>query len=450
MKGQEVYTIRSIKKGFVLCLKLTVIFGVLFSVVFTQTTLYGIGMSFAISGLYCFGLGFGNGFINHYLSQKWDWITETNQRVSAGIIATILYTVPVVLGIDYVVFIIINGNNPADFFKENFLWIHLFYIILSLGISTFLHARGFMINWKAAMTKQTTKQEIVAKTETAKFESLKSQIDPHFLFNSLNVLTSLIGENPAQAEKFTTKLSKVYRYVLEQRNKELTPLEEELKFAKTYMELLGMRFEDAVKFTIPSTVNNKDLKIVPLSLQLLLENAVKHNVVSSAKPLEINIFEHDGFLHIENNINPKETIGKSTKVGLRNIADRYGLITNKRVIIENNNKTFKVSLPLLTKTNNMYQDDLENSKYVRAVERVEKLKEFYQNLASYCLVIPFLIFINLRFSPGFYWFWFPVFGWGIGLTFHFLEVNNYNIFLGKNWEERKIKELMDNNKNKYN
>ena len=91
----------------------------------------------------------------------------------------------------------------------------------------------------------------------------------------------------------------------------------------------------------------------------------------------------------------------------------------------------------------MYTEDLENSKYVKAVERVEKLKEFYQNLASYCLVIPFLIFINLRFSPQFHWFWFPIFGWGIGLVFHFLEVNNYNIFLGKNWEDKKIKELMD-------
>ena len=253
----------------------------------------------------------------------------------------------------------------------------------------------------------------------------------------------MIGENPNQAEKFTTKLSKIYRYVLEQRNKELIVLAEELQFAKAYMELLAMRFEDAVKFTIPSAVSNDALKIVPLSLQLLLENAVKHNVVSTSKPLVINIFEKDGYLHIENNINPKEAFGKSTKVGLRNIADRYGLLTNKNVMIENNNKTFRVSLPLLTKTQNiMYSEDLENSKYVKAVEKVQKLKEFYQNLASYSIVIPFLIFINLQFSPGFHWFWFPVFGWGIGLLFHFLEVNNYNMFLGRGWEERKIKELM--------
>ena len=449
MTSQEVYTIKSVKNAAILCLKLTIIFGLLFSVIFWQTTIEGIAWSFIISGMYSFGIGFGNGFINGYLSTKWDWIKHTNQRVWAGIIASVLYTVPIVLMINYVVFVVINNNNSDTFFKGNFFWAHLFYIVLSLGVSTFLHAKGFMQNWKVAMTKENTKQEIVAKTETAKFESLKNQLDPHFLFNSLNVLTSLIGENPNQAERFTTKLSKVYRYVLEQRNKDLVPIEEELKFAKTYMELLGMRFEDAVKFNIPDIISTNELKIVPLSLQLLLENAVKHNVVSTSKPLTINIYEEDNYLIIENNINPKEALGKSTKIGLQNIADRYGLITQRGVKIKNNNKKFKVSLPLLIKMNNiMYSDNLENSKYVKAVERVEKLKEFYQNLVSFCLVIPFLIFINLKFFPSFHWFWFPIFGWGIGLTFHFLEVNNYNIFLGRNWEDRKIKEMMEQeNKN---
>jgi hypothetical protein len=441
---RDVFTIGSVKKGIIVCLQLTVGFALVFGVLFNDFSWDELWKSFIISGMFSFGMGFGNGLINSYLNTRWDWITQTNQRVTAGIIATVLYTIPLVLGIDYVTLVVLNDIDPSRFFEERFFWTHLFYIILSLGVSTFLHARGFMRNWKTAMTQETTRQEIVAKTETAKFESLKSQIDPHFLFNSLNVLTSLIGENPNQAEKFTTKLSKVYRYVLEQRNKDLIPLSEELQFAKTYMELLSMRFEDAVHFEIPTTVSNAELKIVPLSLQLLLENAVKHNVVSSLKPLSIKIYEQDGFLMIENNINPKEAIGKSTKVGLRNIADRYGLITRRRVTIENNNTTFKVSLPLLTQMNNiMYPEDLENSKYVRAVEHVEKLKEFYQNLASYVIVIPFLIFINLYFSPGFHWFWFPAIGWGIGIIFHWLEANNYNVFLGRNWEERKIKEMME-------
>ena len=441
---KEVFTAKNLKKGMVLCTKMTLIFTLIFGVLLNEFTLENLWKSFLISGMFSFGMGLGNGFINSYLSSKWDWVTQTNKRVTVGIIATLLYTIPLVLTVDYIAFVIIDGDDPRNFFSGNRMLVHLFYIILSLGISTFLHAKDFMLNWKAAITQETTRQEIVAKTETAKFESLKSQIDPHFLFNSLNVLTSLISENPYQAEKFTTKLSKVYRYVLEQRNKDLIPLLEELQFAKTYMELLAMRFEDAVHFEIPTAVSNPELKIVPLSLQLLLENAVKHNVVSSTRPLSIKIYEKDGGLIIENNINPKEAIGKSTKVGLRNIADRYGLITQRNVIIENNNKTFKVSLPLLIHTNNtMYHKDLENSKYVRAVERVEKLKEFYQNLASYMIVIPFLVFINLYFTPHYYWFWFPAIGWGIGVLFHWLEANNYTVFLGKNWEERKIKELME-------
>jgi len=450
MNSNSGMTKRQFKEGVIVSLKITLIFALLFTLINQNFSFKAIGYTLLISAMYSFGLGFAQGIINDSLSNKWDWIEHTNTRIWAGIVTTILYTVPAVLLIDYVNFIVISGHNVDRFFSGRYLWQHVFYIILSFGVSAFIHARGFMIQWKNSVKQESTKQEIVAKTETAKFESLKNQLDPHFLFNSLNVLTSLIGENPQQAERFTTKLSKVYRYVLEQRNKDLVPIEEELKFAKTYMELLGMRFEEAVQFNIPDNISNNELKIVPLSLQLLLENAVKHNVVSTSKPLTINIYEEGSYLIITNNVNPKEAIGKSTKIGLQNIADRYGLITDKGVKIENNNKTFKVSLPLLYKMNNMtYTDDLENSKYVRAVKRVEKLKEFYQNIASYCIVIPFLIFINLRFSPNFYWFWFPMFGWGIGLTFHFLEVNNYNVFLGKNWEEKKIEELMKKQQNKY-
>ena len=450
MNSNSGMTKRQFKEGVIVSLKITLIFALLFTLINQNFSFKAIGYTLLISAMYSFGLGFAQGIINDSLSNKWDWIEHTNTRIWAGIVTTVLYTVPVVLLIDYVNFIVISGHNIDRFFSGRYLWQHVFYIILSFGVSAFIHARGFMIQWKNSVKQESTKQEIVAKTETAKFESLKNQLDPHFLFNSLNVLTSLIGENPQQAERFTTKLSKVYRYVLEQRNKDLVPIEEELKFAKTYMELLGMRFEEAVQFNIPDNISNNELKIVPLSLQLLLENAVKHNVVSTSKPLTINIYEEGSYLIITNNVNPKEAIGKSTKIGLQNIADRYGLITDKGVKIENNNKTFKVSLPLLYKMNNMmYRDDLENSKYVRAVKRVEKLKEFYQNIASYCIVIPFLIFINLRFSPGFHWFWFPMFGWGIGLTFHFLEVNNYNVFLGKNWEEKKIEQLMKKQQNKY-
>ncbi|MDO6599954.1 histidine kinase [Tenacibaculum sp. 1_MG-2023] len=451
MKSPVSNSFKSLKSDVWVCLKLTIAFGILFIIINQKFTLKGAGYTFLISAMYSFTLGLGNGIVNDYLNTKWNWVTETNQRVWSGVIATVIYTVVAVLLIHYVQYILMFGYDPANFFKGYLIWVHLFAIIISLGIAAFFHAKGFMVNWKAAMTQENTQQQFVAKTETAKFETLKNQLDPHFLFNSLNVLTSLIGENPAQAEKFTTKLSKVYRYVLEQRNKDLTPLAEELKFAKAYMELLSMRFEDAVEFNIPSEVSSDSLKIVPLSLQLLLENAVKHNVVSSVKPLKISITEENGFLKVTNNVNPKEAIGKSTKVGLQNIADRYGLITDRSVEITNNKRIFTVSLPLLTQINSIMRtsEDYENSKYVRAVERVEKMKEFYQNLVTYLVMVPVFIYINLRFVPQFHWFWFPIFGWGIGVLFHGLEAHNYSVFMGKDWESKKIKELMDNDKNNY-
>jgi hypothetical protein len=445
MKNQnKILTPKKLKNEFLVAIKITLIFGLFFFIVNGDYSIKALLLTMAISAMYSFTLGFGQGIMNDYLGRRWSWTTNTNERVISGVLATVLYTVPAILGINYILFIVIQGKDSETFFEFPMVWIHIFWIIFSFGVSAFIHARSFMLEWKKAANAKSTKQEFVAKTETAKFESLKNQIDPHFLFNSLNVLTSLIGENPKQAERFTTKLSKVYRYVLEQRNKELIPLSEELKFAKTYMELLQMRFEDGIQFDIPAEVSNDELKIVPLSLQLLLENAVKHNVVSSSKPLVLRIFEGEGELIIENNVNPKEAIGKSTKVGLQNITDRYRLLTKRSVSIINDKVTFKVSLPLLTKNNNiMYTEEIQNSSYVRAVERVEKLKEFYQNIISYCIIIPFLVFMNLTFSPQFHWFWFPMFGWGIGVLFHGLDVYNYNPILGRNWESKKINELMN-------
>ena len=212
------------------------------------------------------------------------------------------------------------------------------------------------------------------------------------------------------------------------------------------MELLQMRFEDAIEFVIPDSVSDEELKIVPLSLQLLLENAVKHNVITSSQPLKIKIYEENGFLVIENTVNPKESLGKSTKVGLKNIQQRYELISSNKMTVENSGKLFRVKLPLLTQKIKVIRTDYmnESAKYLRAKKRVENLKGFYGSLMAYCVVIPFLIFINYRTGWNFQWFWFPLFGWGLGLI-----IGAFSIFgIGGNWEERKINEIMEKNKQK--
>ena len=402
----------------------------------------------SIHFMYAFVLTAINGYFFYFLDSKFDWKENTKKRLILGASGSVMITMIGLAALRFVTLVVILGKPVERFINdENATSYYTFGLVITLIVSLVFHTIFF---YKALTEKKVKEQQIVAKTETAKYESLKSQIDPHFLFNSLNVLTSLIGENPKLAEKFTTKLSKVYRYVLEQKNKDLIELDEELTFAKTYMELLTMRFENAVTFEIPEKASDSEYKILPLSLQLLLENTIKHNVVSEENPLKVTIREENGYLVVSNNFNPKTTIENGTKIGLKNIIDRYHLITLKKVVVEKNNENFIVKLPLLTqKTKTMKTETIESNKYLRAVERVHDIKEFYGSLISYCIVIPFLIFINLRYVPHFQWFWFPMFGWGIGLIFHGFKAFSYNPILGKDWEERKIKEYMENEDKQY-
>jgi len=297
--------------------------------------------------------------------------------------------------------------------------------------------------YKIYQENKVTQQKIIAGTANAKFESLKNQIDPHFLFNSLNVLSSLIEENPDNAQRFTTSLSKIYRYVLEQKDKELVSVEDELSFAKTYMNLLKMRFENSLFYELPTENINPDARVVPLSLQLLLENTVKHNVVSEQKPLHIRIFIDGDYLAIQNDLQKKEVLQDRQGVGLLNIVNRYGIITDRKVKVQEDEKNFTVRIPILTKQITVMEMSTEYTDeakaYYRAKKRVEELKGFYGNIISYCCVIPFLVFINLRFSPEFQWFWFSALGWGFGVAMHAFKVFGYST----DWEERKIREILE-------
>jgi len=410
-----------------------------------EATAITLGIHF----MYAFSLTYLNAYFFNYLETKYTWKGNSKKRLIVGALGSIIVTMLGLVVLRFITMVVILGKPVESFLNDQNAGVYyVFGLVITLIASLAFHTIYF---YKALTEKKVKEQQIVAKTETAKYESLKSQIDPHFLFNSLNVLTSLIGENPNQAEKFTTKLSKVYRYVLEQKNKDLIDLDEELLFAKTYMELLKMRFENAVIFEIPEKASNPELKIIPLSLQLLLENTIKHNVVSEENPLKVRIIEENGYLYITNNYNPKTVLEEGTKVGLNNIVERYQLITLKKVSVDKTAKEFTVKLPLLTqKTKTMKaSNNIESSKYLRAVERVEEIKGFYSSLIAYCIVIPFLMYINFEFVPQFHWFWFPMFGWGIGLIFQGFKAFAYNPFLGRDWEDRKIQEYMNEDKKQY-
>lgn len=407
-----------------------------------EKTFERYSVTFLISGMYTFFIGLGNGFLNDYLDSKFSWTDETRKRTIAAIVGTLVMNIALVYFCNYLNFIVIQGKNPEKFFNGEMNFINWFFINFAIMISAIGHARGFMAAWKNSTKKEVVEQKLIAKSANAQFESLKNQLDPHFLFNSLNVLDSLIEENPVQAQRFTNSMSKIYRYVLEQKDKELVSVEEEIDFAKTYCELLKTRFEDAVTFKFNISEEDKKGFVVPLSLQLLLENSIKHNFATSSKPLNIKMFTEKGNLIIENNLQTRELPNTSTGVGLANIVSRYNLLTERNVFVEKSEAFFRVKLPILTeKLNpmNPYTPSQEQLAYEKAAKRVEELKGFYGNLISYCIFIPFLIFINFQTSPKYHWFWWPMLGWGIGVISHGIKTFG----IGTDWEERQIKKYME-------
>jgi hypothetical protein len=367
------------------------------------------------------------------------------KRVIAGFAASFVVSLFIVFLLRIFEDVIVGNLTLNEFFATEIIENYYMAMGITLGMNVLVHGFYFYKRYQENRVKQ---QKIIAGTASAKFETLKNQIDPHFLFNSLNVLSSLIEENPDTAQRFTTSLSKIYRYVLEQKDKELVSVEEELSFAKTYMNLLKMRFENSVFYELPQTINNPEAKVVPLSLQLLLENTIKHNVVSQQRPLYIRIFEEDGYLVVQNDYQKKEVLQDRKGVGLENIVNRYAIITSRRVLVEQTEKHFTVKLPMLTKQVEIMEtiEDNTETSYYKAQKKVEEIKGFYGNLASYVLVITGLAILNILTSPEHWWFLYPAIGWGIGVVVHGVSVFNYLPFLGSDWEERKIRELMEKEK----
>lgn len=175
---------------------------------------------------------------------------------------------------------------------------------------------------------------------------LKSQINPHFLFNSLNTLSALVSNNP-QAERFIDELSSIYRYLLQNNHTTLCTLNEEIQFIQSYFHLLETRHGDGIKMAINIEPDYFHYLIPPLTLQLLIENAAKHNVVSKSTPLTIQLYNQHDKLIVENNLNQKNTFVVSNNVGLSNITTKYQLLDNKNIDIVQDEKTFKVVLPLI-------------------------------------------------------------------------------------------------------
>jgi len=209
---------------------------------------------------------------------------------------------------------------------------------LSLGAIIFI-----VIQWQDALKRE---QKLREENLVFQNETLKSQVNPHFLFNSLNTVSSLIHTHPDKAEQFINNLSSVYRYILENGQKDKVPIQSELDLLNRYFELHRVRDEEKIVLSIDYS-DADDYRILPVSLQILLENAIKHNSATRENPLNVSIFFEGDYIVVKNNLQKKASQLKSTGIGLKNLAERIRLISGKELVVEQDGRFFIVKIPLL-------------------------------------------------------------------------------------------------------
>jgi LytS/YehU family sensor histidine kinase len=237
----------------------------------------------------------------------------------------------------------ITGTGPSDTF---YYFFHNEFKMWSKGTTLgFVFAIAFFIfiQWQSALKRE---QKLREENLIFQNETLKSQVNPHFLFNCMNTLSALVGEQPEMAEKFIQKLSSIYRYILENGTRDRVPLKAELDFIQDYFFLHKIR--DDGKIDLEVVVNELDkYEILPVSLQILVENAIKHNKATIEEPLHISVFIEGDMIVIKNNLQRMATQLKSTEIGLKNLSDRVKLATGKDLVIEETDNFFLVKVPLL-------------------------------------------------------------------------------------------------------
>ena len=276
-----------------------------------------------------------------YLRIKFPAFRDSAKRI-ALVFITIIVSVILIdeLGNKLMAYIYGDYYNPVSRAK-----ILLPIVLISMMVQAIYEAIYHYIRLKKAVREEEQAKQMIVQ---AQLDALRNQAQPHFLFNTLNTLRDIIDQNSKEeAKDFVDKISNVYRFILESGNADLIAIRDELKFAQSYIHIQKERFGDNLKINwdIPESI--QDALIIPMSLQLLLENAIKHNVISKSKPLVVEVKIKDDCLVVENKIQPKSSQLPSTKVGLKNIEKRYALISDKSPSIENDGIQFVVSLPLL-------------------------------------------------------------------------------------------------------
>ncbi|MFO7370324.1 MAG: histidine kinase [Bacteroidales bacterium] len=282
-----------------------------------------------------------------YVFRKWlnnirFWIRLTMQLIlsslGAILISWALYTIGSVWLINYADFC--NEIDMNEEVKNLYVTSVLFAFLINIIYESFyLYIK---LSEKAIETERYKKESIEAQ-----YQNLTSRLNPHFLFNSLNTLTTIVEEDPPKAVGFIRELSTVYRYVLNSQKVTWVQLDAEMKFTQSYVMLLKMRFEEDFQIRIDICEKYLQYHILSMTVQLLIENAVKHNEISNGHPLEVRIYCNDERLIVTNSKQKRNIMPSTTKVGLHNISERYKFLVNKEVVIEDREDSFTVQVPLI-------------------------------------------------------------------------------------------------------
>lgn len=316
---------------------------VIFSLIYRNHSLLGNIQSYLFSIAISFGVMYGLVKLGGWMNKTLSWEKSPGGRFYLQIFAITFFVILMVMGIRTLFNLFIFPVGFIRLLDEVVVGVFFFFVTLLLVfIDLGIH---LLDKWRISQAEIERFKKANLETQ---FEMLRTQVNPHFLFNSLNTLSSLIYENQDTASNYVREMSSVYRYILEKRKSDIVTLREELNFTESYVFMLSLRFEDKIKFELNIDSRFHDKVVAPLTLQILIENAVKHNVVSQKKPLTIQIFtRNDNTLVVKNNLQAKANNSYSTGIGLDNIKNRLKILTDREMVVEKTETDFIVTVPLL-------------------------------------------------------------------------------------------------------
>lgn len=285
--------------------------------------------------------------LNRRLEPNMPFSANPLKRVAIQLLVPPALTVPFFLAMVHLLYPHLLPEQQFRVHNMSYLAVLVVFSLLNLAFLV----RKFFLDWQNSVEEQSKLKVAAAELEREKsilrYHQLRNSVNPHFLFNTFTSLDGLILSNPPLASEFVKYLSKVYRYVLEQKEKVLVPVSRELEFMDNYLSLLNIRYGKGFLAEIDVAEEARQKSIVAVTLQTLVDNAVKHNIVQDSQPLRLKIYDDDTHLIVENNIQPRKQIEGSNRQGLQQIKELYHYLCQEPLIVENDSAVFRVKLPLL-------------------------------------------------------------------------------------------------------